>query len=189
MTVAAIPLSTTRTQNYQPPEVYYISGVFNCALCSVNGSQLVPMHQWGVITKQEYDKQRSDIHCVPTDNNVVSVSLSGSIHRSLQQNIERLRSFLNLAPNWNGYDACAFSADVIDSVIQTIKKLSLQPEIYPLSDGRVQLEYNRKNGMYLEFEINPDNSINVYRINSDSSETEYKDSIEKIPGIVTEFYG
>ena len=189
MTVTTIPLSTTRTQNYQPPEVCYISDVFNGTLCSINGLQLVSMYQQGLITKQESDKRSGNVHCVSTDNNVVSFSLPGSIHRSLQQNIERLRSFLNLAPNWNGYDACTFSADVIDSTIKTIKKLSLQPEIYPLSDGRVQLEYSRKNGMYLEFEINPDNSINVYRINSDSSETEYKDNIEKIPGIVTDFYG
>lgn len=51
------------------------------------------------------------------------------------------------------------------------------------------MEYSKEAGQYLEFELNKDSTVEVFRINEDSSEDEFEDVTGNIAKIVAEFYG
>lgn len=54
------------------------------------------------------------------------------------RNIQKLREFGEYKANWNGYGAEAFDSSYIESAIRLIKTIPIQPDIYPLTDGRIQ---------------------------------------------------
>lgn len=107
----------------------------------------------------------------------------------VNKSIEKLHSFEKYSAGWDGYDASTFSHDFIERAIAIVRGLPIQPEIYPLFDGRVQFEYSKKTGEYLEFELNKDLTANVFCIKSDSSEDEFVDRSDSLARIVSDFYG
>lgn len=134
--------------------------------------------------------QIQSIQTTTPDYNGITISLYGSGSMlEVNRSVEKLRSFEKYPPDWDGYGASAFSHDFIESAIAIVKGLPVQPEIYPLSDGRVQFEYSKKTGEYLEFELNTNLTTNVFCIKSDSSENEFIDTSDSLPRIVSEFYG
>lgn len=100
----------------------------------------------------------------------------------------KLHSFLNYPDNWNGYGAKRFTAGYISHAEAVISKLSFETRVFPISDGRVQLEFDKDNGAYLEIEINPDNTVRVFEILPDGSEREYDEESENVVRIVNSFY-
>jgi len=73
---------------------------------------------------------------------------------SLEDNRTRIANFAKYTDNWNGYGAKAFDPVFLDQVLNgIISDLKPQPEIYPLPDGGLQLEWKKSNGEYLELEI------------------------------------
>ncbi len=101
----------------------------------------------------------------------------------------KLRSFLDYGPDWNGYGAVPFSRDYIKKAERLLSAIPVKTEVFPISDGRVQFEFDKEDGAYLEFEVNDDGSIHVFQILSDQTEREYDAKYEDMKGIVTEFYG
>ena len=104
------------------------------------------------------------------------------------KSIAKLDSFLNLPENWNGYGAKQFSPSYIEYAKSLLIKLPAKAEVFPISDGRVQFEFDKDNGAYLELEINSDKTVGVFEILDDKSEREYKTRSEETVRIVTEFY-
>lgn len=104
------------------------------------------------------------------------------------KSIAKLDSFLNLPENWNGYGAKQFSPSYIEYAKSLLIKLPAKAEVFPISDGRVQFEFDKDNGAYLELEINSDKTVGVFEILDDKSEREYKTGSEETVRIVTEFY-
>lgn len=72
-----------------------------------------------------------------------------------------LDSFHNYKRNWNGYDAEPFSDKLIYFVKNLISELDIIPEIFPVADGSIQLEYDQ-DGKYLEFQIYEDKHMTWY---------------------------
>lgn len=84
----------------------------------------------------------------------------------------RLRKFLTFQDNWNGYGAVAFSEIYIHNCIDLVNRLHADwMEVYPLSDGRVQLESSYA-GNYIEAEVNPNMTLSVYMETLDGTSTE-----------------
>lgn len=90
----------------------------------------------------------------------------------LEENLDTLRSFLELSDNWDGEGAKGFSVNFINGVCDVIRRLDLQPEIFPLQNGDVQLEYGNVRNKYLEFAISNSGTMKIYkRVPGKASET------------------
>lgn len=103
----------------------------------------------------------------------------------------RLEQILNLPDNWDGDNAKAFSSELIKKVGNILLKLKTQPEIFPTARNTIQLEYEKDDGSYLEFEIAEDENAKVFMIDSEGNEKQssVKANPEEINNIVSSFYG
>lgn len=105
------------------------------------------------------------------------------------KSVQKLRTFLTFEPNWNGYGAVQFSTQYILKVNKLLEAMPVKTEVFPIPDGRVQFEYRRADGSYMEIEINDDDTIEVFSVAADKSEQEYTAGYADIVRIVNEFYG
>ena len=76
--------------------------------------------------------------------------------------IQKIESFGDLKDNWNGYGAPEFSKELLNVARNAIFKLSYFPEIFPISGGAIQFEYEKPTGEYLEFEIYENGSVHAF---------------------------
>ena len=121
-----------------------------------------------------------------------SITYSGSVSMYDSVNLKgimKLESFLNLSAGWNGYGALPFLPEYIRKAANILADIPNKGEVFPLADGRVQFEFDKADGSYLELEINADDSVNVYGIRSDKTEYESTVKTEEVVRIVTDFYG
>ena len=91
------------------------------------------------------------------------------ITRDLILNFEKLDSFAQLPENWNGYDAEKIPSELINKVRSVIYDLPVQPMIFPTGRKSIQLEYEKPDGDYLEFEIFEDRTV-MLRIDGDKED-------------------
>lgn len=112
---------------------------------------------------------------------------ANSFFPEVVNNIEKISSFRDLPEGWNGYDATPISQKLIDVVAQILTRLSRQPEIFPTGRNSIQLEYEKLNGDYLEFEIFENGVVNMYLQRGDT-ELEQELSVEEIFQKVVDFY-
>lgn len=76
-----------------------------------------------------------------------------------RDNIKKLYQISRLKDGWNGYGAKGYNKkEVMKLCKPIIKKLNIQPSIFPTGRNSVQFEYNLDNGYYLEFEVYMDES-------------------------------
>lgn len=107
--------------------------------------------------------------------------LKNKIYKKIVNNIRQVKSFQKLEPNWNFNNALPISEAVVLRVTKIITQLGvLQPEVFPTGRNSIQLEYDKENGDYLEFEIF-ENSILGLSIISD---TEHEFNIENESHII-----
>jgi len=88
-------------------------------------------------------------------------------------NLALLDAFHKLKDDWDGNDAPGFcdKAALIKFCKEVIINLGYQqPNIYPTSRGSIQLEYEKDNGEYLEFEIFEEERIIGFQICSNQEE-------------------
>lgn len=81
----------------------------------------------------------------------------------LHANLKKLIEFAQLEPGWNGYNAAPIPAYAIQAAYEIISELDHQPEIFPTANQSVQLEYEKKDGTYLEFEIFSPDKIKMFQ--------------------------
>jgi len=68
--------------------------------------------------------------------------------------VETINSFRYLKPNWDTYNGVEIKEDVIKKSILFISKLKNEiPDVFPTGRGSIQIEFEKPNGNYLEFEI------------------------------------
>lgn len=106
------------------------------------------------------------------------------------RNVQKLKTFSELPANWNENGALPFSNALIKRCRHIISILDVQPEIFPTGANSIQMEYEKENGEYLEFNIY-DDRIDIYRVDSDGSEDEYSIGIQEenmLKKLVGEFY-
>ena len=107
--------------------------------------------------------------------------------RVIDRNIEKLTRIGEMKENWNGYFSVPFSHEFVSSIKEEIKKLEIQPQIFPIADGKLQLEYDRNDGGYLEFEVSPENMESIKNNKPAKIEFYYELGKEQEEGIVESF--
>lgn len=107
-------------------------------------------------------------------------------NKELLNAYETLREIEQLEKNWNENQADPISSEVVKKVRNTLPLLDKQPEIFPTACNSIQIEYEKENEDYLEFEIFED-TVKCYREIDQHVEESTVDK-EEIPKIVREFY-
>ena len=108
----------------------------------------------------------------------------------LTHNLDKLERIATLGHNWNGYGAEPLSAKLILQARNLLYELYIQPEIFPTAAGTIQLEYEKDNGDYLEFQLNKNGRCECFRTFGGNEEYFYVPEIpETINDIVEDFYG
>ena len=122
-------------------------------------------------------------------DNVMSVYLSKP-ESALLDNIKKLNRFSSFKENWDGYGAEPLPEELIASAGELIKKLLIQPEIFPTADGTIQFEYEKENGDYLEFQFTGNGTCEVFRrIHGIEEYFNAPDNCNSINAISEAFYG
>lgn len=102
-----------------------------------------------------------------------------------------LDNISKLKDNWNQNHAKKFSFHLIQKCRAIINELEAEPFVCPTVCGSIQLEYEKPNGSYLEFEIYED-KIEVYMEDSSGSTRENClngiSAIDKVKQLVVDFY-
>lgn len=107
--------------------------------------------------------------------------------RAIDRNVEKLKKIEEMKENWNEYFSVPFSHEFASFIKEEIKKLEIQPQIFPIADGKLQLEYDRNDGGYLEFEVSPENMKSIKENKSAKIEFYYEFNKEQEEGIVENF--
>lgn len=108
------------------------------------------------------------------------------------QNLTHLDQIATLKDNWNGYDAKAFSKELVEKCKDIISALELQPKIFPTGRQSIQFQYELEDRSYLEFEIFEKEILCLEvpkRIYSNAQTSKFPISeITKVKEIVKKFY-
>ena len=80
-------------------------------------------------------------------------TLNISFENERNRLIELLDEFAQLEDNWNGNGAKPFGESLIRKCKEIVNKLTIIPEIFPVANNSIQLEYEKKDGGYLQFNI------------------------------------
>jgi hypothetical protein len=77
---------------------------------------------------------------------------------------DRLNALLRLRLGWDGYRAQPLSMDAVEAAVDVLfgmaDDLSLPPQLFPLPDGGIQMEWHA-DGEDLEIEVDPAGSAHV----------------------------
>ncbi|GAB6401943.1 hypothetical protein IMM1_31730 [Pseudocoprococcus immobilis] len=95
------------------------------------------------------------------------------LNHAQQENLRKLEQISLLADNWDGNGAKAFDKQLVAKVKDLIGALGVQPEIFPLSYGSIQMEYTKEDGSYLEFEINLNDTWDAFELNENGEESAF----------------
>lgn len=139
----------------------------------------------------------SRIECINCVNTTPVITMLGDSMRSQRtDNLKKLDRFSEYPENWNGYGSVRFSPEVISFARKLIDTLICQPEVFPVANGTIQMEYEKSTGEYLEFVVEIDRSISVFHIDENGNETEgilpkgdIDSAIEKLNLMVKRIYG
>lgn len=127
---------------------------------------------------------------VVSHNSNVTVSSKGfSVSKEKGKNLEKLNKINQLTDNWNGYGAKPISNEIIQEVRTIITELNYQPEIFPLPDNEIQIEFDGPNHSYMEIHIGTKDLVNAFVIDSSGDEVEKVLSKKSIISEVNSFYG
>ena len=108
----------------------------------------------------------------------------------LRLNLEKLKRISLLNYGWDGYNAEHLPKSLLLCTDSLLKKLYIQPEIFPTATGTIQAEYEKENGDYLELQLTGQGLCQVFR--NIASLEEYFDipeTSEAINSLVGDFYG
>ena len=135
----------------------------------------------------------SGINHLQQDYNGITYSANGGtfMPNRMEINIRKLQSFSSLCNNWNGYNASPIKSNAIEKALQIVNALSIQPQVFPVADGSVQLEFDNPNGSYLEIVIGNDDEVEYFEQKPDGSETEgsFKYDLDRIIRMVYSING
>lgn len=122
-------------------------------------------------------------------DNVVSIYLSKT-NTALNNNLEKLNRICALKDNWDGYGAKTLPEGLITKAGELIRELQVQPEIFPTADGTIQIEYEKDNGDYLEFQFSGNGTCEVFRrMNGKEEYFNALDDYSSINALTEAFYG
>ena len=107
-----------------------------------------------------------------------------------QSNLTKLQQIAQLKDNWDGYGAEHFSEQLIHRAKCLIHRLYIQLEIFPTANSSLQIEYEKDNGDYLEFQFTGNGSCEGFMFKNGSEEYFHsQDNYLSINAQVEDFYG
>lgn len=107
----------------------------------------------------------------------------------LTRNLQQLEQIANLPNDWNQNGAPSFSDDHIKMVHDLLISLKKQPFIFPTACQSIQIEYEKENEDYLEFEIYSNGSVKEFFCSSNNDIKTLCISVSDIAQEVDRFYG
>ena len=121
----------------------------------------------------------------------LDISQVNSTDSALSRNFNKLKTIRGLKKGWfngNTVNENAFSDKLVNRVATILSKLKNQPEVFPTGVNTIQIEFEKSNGEYLEFEFFEDGKISKFYLNSIKSYL-CNVSEKNIFKSVKEFYG
>lgn len=104
----------------------------------------------------------------------INVNLDSPCDSALVESFKRIREIELLEDDWNNNGAKAFSPQIIQRVRSIVSTLAKQPFIFPTARESIQMEYEKSNGDYLEFELFESGKLKKFYYGSDGKMlTEY----------------
>lgn len=146
-------------------------------------------YKWSVSRNSIIDKterQKDDAFYVLAKENVDSVIRPKALA------YKQIADIANLKDNWNENGASTFSPKLVDRVSRIVDDLPVAPFVSPTAVDAVQMEYEKEDGSYLEFEIYEEKAVlYMVDVNGDESEREItgKSANRIIQQAVVDFYG
>lgn len=165
-------------------------GIFSTFFCftggqtyQMSGAQRTAVNK-SIDYRESFHKTISTHDCIPKNSVVM-------IDNERIKTIAKLSRIATLKDNWNGEGATPFSSTLISLVWQIITQLNIQPEVFPTAADSIQLEYEKDDGSYLEFEICEDQKAEVFSIDAQGNEIyeEITVDLDVINEMVAQFYG
>ena len=108
-----------------------------------------------------------------------------------EENLKRLSDIRCLEKNWNGYGAEPIGKTIIDKAEYIIKNICIQPQLFPTGRNSIQLQYEREDKSYLEFEIFADKIVCMQVPKKDYEKASFKElndaDIKMINQIIKQF--
>lgn len=104
------------------------------------------------------------------------------------ENLKKLQKINELSDNWNGYGAKPVSKEVIQEVRRIVSQLDYQPEVFPLSDNEIQLEFDGPDQSYMEIVIGTKDLANVFIMDAKGNEIYKIVSKKVIVSEINSFY-
>ncbi|KAA0548477.1 hypothetical protein FZW96_07855 [Bacillus sp. BGMRC 2118] len=125
---------------------------------------------------------------IPSSAKKIDVTFAKEKKKKLS-NLKKISIINNLDANWNYNNASPISKIIVLNSYKLINEIIKQPDLFPTARNSIQIEYEKSNGEYLEFEIFPD-KVNYLYINKDEEEVEcdIQFNVEKINKIIMDFY-
>lgn len=105
------------------------------------------------------------------------------------KNLNKLQRISKLEFDWNENKAEPFHKALITCVENLILNIEPQPSLFPTAVGAIQIEYEKENGDYLEFEIYNEHKITLFSIINGVENTRSLIDVKQIQEEVTVFYG
>ena len=90
-------------------------------------------------------------------------------------NLARLSAMCELEMGWDGNEAKPISKDLITYVSGLLFHVAKQPELYPTSDGGIQIQYEKPDRTYLEIVFSPGSIIGMRVQNGNPETAEFTD--------------
>ena len=106
--------------------------------------------------------------------NNLFITLDRPYDADLVKSYQRIWEIELLEDDWNEDGAKAFSPQIIQRVRDIVSTLAKQPFIFPTARESIQMEYEKSNGDYLEFELFESGQLKKFYYGSDGKMlTEY----------------
>jgi hypothetical protein len=140
-----------------------------------------------------YTQPKNFILYFQTENRtkVSSMKLQYSNNYLVYKNLELLGSFLSFETNWNDLSAQKFQESLINFCKRIVVALqNRQLEIYPTGRNSIQMEYEKDDSSYLEFEVFNESKIDMLEVrNSEKIKEATLTKIDEIVNCVNLFFG
>lgn len=115
----------------------------------------------------------------------------GSMPDEMKENFGTLDYFETLEDDWDEFGSLAPQKAIIAIAREWIKRLEIQPEIFPTPDGGIQFEYTIGKNQHLNIEIFSEEKLRFFQMFSDRTYAEDVSdlSFENIKRRIDKFYG
>lgn len=144
-----------------------------------------------IISEEEYNRLNSKARMISYASEIMDASGTDKTKSILADNLKKLEAIKTFKDDWNGNGAPAFSAEIIEKVCNLLKRLPIQPEIFPTALQTIQLEYENTRRDHMEIEIGESQTAEIYVASSNGEETEeaIPYSVKALKERVMDFYG